>query len=159
MLSISFKVSVRPSRNSNACARTQKTRAPQASNGTDSGLKFRKRITCKIAYPCNDLHQFWLHFVENDHIFPANARKNSWFTDQNFGNQEKQMRIPFLILICFFSGLKVATRELILRPICLLWGRTLSHKVYSRVHYLTKWECHQDPKIFQPSSFKRLWIN
>lgn len=150
MLSISFKVSVRPSRNSNACARTQKTRAPQASNGTDSGLKFRKRITCKIAYPCNDLHQFWLHFVENDHIFPANARKNSWFTDQNFANQEKQMRIPFLILIYFFSGLKVATRELILRPICLLWGRTLSHKLYSRVHYFLSENATKIQKFFNP---------
>ena len=35
---------------------TRKTRAPQASNGTDSGLKSRKRITCiKRAFPWNDL--------------------------------------------------------------------------------------------------------
>ena len=46
------------------------------------------------------------------------------------------MRIPFLILI--FSGLKAATRELIMRSIYLLHAgcrRTLSHKLYSRVHY------------------------
>ena len=45
------------------------------------------------------------------------------------------MRIPFLILI--FSGLKAATRELIMRSIYLLHAgcrRTLSHKLYSRVH-------------------------
>ena len=106
MLSISFKVSVRPSRNSNACTHTQKTHLPQASNGTDSGLKFRKRITCKIAFPCNDLDQFWLNFVENDHIFPANARKNSWFTDQNVGNQE-QWELPSLSWFTFSLDLKL----------------------------------------------------
>lgn len=106
MLTISFKVPVRPSRNSNACTHTQKTHLPQASNGTDSGLKFRKRITCKIAFPCNDLDQFWLNFVENDHIFPANARKNSWFSDQNVGNQE-QWEFPSLSWFTFSLDLKL----------------------------------------------------
>lgn len=86
MFNISFKVSVRRSRNSNACTHTQKTRAPKASNGTDSGLKSRKRITFKRGFPWNDLGQFWLNFDQNDHIFLANARKSSLFTDQNVGN-------------------------------------------------------------------------
>ena len=97
MLNISFKVSVR--RNSNACTHTQKTRAPQSSNGTDSGLKSRRRITCKRAlFPWNDLDQFWLNFVENDHIFLANARKSSSFTDQNVGNENSLPYIDLLFL-------------------------------------------------------------
>jgi len=101
MLNIIFKVSVRQK----ACTHTQKMRAPQASNGTDTGLKSRKRTTCKRAFSWNDLDQFWLNFDQNNHIFLANARKSSSFIDQNVGNEEKQMRIQYLVLIYFFSGL------------------------------------------------------
>ena len=60
------------------------------------------------------------------------------------------MRTPFLILIHFFSGLKVATRELILGPICRLCGRTLSHKLYSRVHYFLSKNATKIQEFFNP---------